>query len=168
MAGVWCPGIARLLIIVMLALIARTRAPLLLRSAVTSIAEAKKVPLFSKYSNTDANLANVGVRWTDAEIQELVSRIGAKEPLEAVALKHKRTVNSIKAKLAFLARAEIAANPASKASILSKYNVTVSDIEELDKQNAARKQRLKSAPKKTSDVKTASSAAVAVDPNAPP
>ena len=157
-----------MLILVMLALIARTRAPLLLRSAATSIAEAKKVPLFSKYSNTDANLANVGVRWTDAEIQELVSRIGAKEPLEAVALKHKRTVNSIKAKLAFLAGAEIAANPASKASILSKYNVTVSDIEELDKQNAARKQRLKSAPKKTSDVKTAPSAAVAVDPNAPP
>ena len=77
----------------MLALIARTRAPLFFRSAATSIAEAKKVPLFSKYSNTDANLANVGVRWTDAEIQELVSRIGAKEPLEAVALKHERTVN---------------------------------------------------------------------------
>jgi hypothetical protein len=160
-------GIARLLLLAMLALIARTRAPLFFRSAATTIAEAKKVPLFSKYSNTDANLANVGVRWTDAEIQELVSSIAAKETLEAVALKHKRTVNSIKAKLAFLAGAEIAANPASKAGILSKYNVTVADIEELDKQNAARKQRLKSAPKKPSDVKTASPAAVG-DPNAPP
>jgi hypothetical protein len=66
----------------MLTLIARIRAPLFFRSAATSIAEAKKVPLFSKYSNTDANLANVGVRWTDAEIQELVSRIGAKESLK--------------------------------------------------------------------------------------
>jgi hypothetical protein len=132
----------------MLALVARARAPLFIRAAATSAADTPaKVPLFSKYSNTDANLANVGVKWTETEIQELVSRIAANEPLEAVALKHKRTVKSIQARLAALANAAIVADPASQAKVLAKYHVTVQDIEELNRQNAERKGKSKAAPK---------------------
>ena len=132
----------------MLALVARARAPLFFRAAATSASNAPaRVPLFSKYSNTDANLANVGVRWTEAEIQELVSRIGANEPLEAVALKHKRTVKSIQSRLAALANAAIAADPSSQAKVLAKYRVTVQDIEELNRQNAERRGKSKAASK---------------------
>jgi len=142
----------------MLALIARTRAHVFFRAAATSVADAPaKVPLFKKYSNADANLANVGVRWTETEIQDLVSRIGANEPLETVALKHKRTVKSIKARLASLASAAITADPASQAKVLAKYRITVQDIEELNQQNAARKVK----PAKSTTPAPASSASKA-------
>lgn len=152
----------------MLAIIARARAPLFFRAASTSAAVAPaKVPLFKKYINPDEALANVGVRWTEAEVQQLVSHIAANEPLEAVAVKHKRTVNSIKAKLASLASAAIQADPASEAKLLSKYRVTLADIQKLNEQNALRKSKSKADSKATA-TKSVRTEPAAVDPNAPP
>ncbi len=147
----------------MLALIARAHAPVFFRAAATSVADSPaRVPLFKKYNNPDANLANIGVRWTDAEIQELVKRVAANEPLEEVALKHKRTVKSIKARLATLANQAITADPASQAKVLAQYRVTVQDIEELNQQNAVRKEKLaKSKPVSAPSAPKAASAGAA-------
>ena len=147
----------------MLALIARAHAPVFFRAAATSVVDAPaRVPLFKKYNNADANLANIGVRWTDAEIQELVKRVAANEPFEEVALKHKRTVKSIKSRLASLANQAIAADPASQAKVLAQYRVTVQDIEELNQQNAVRKEKLaKSKPVSAPSAPKAASAGAA-------
>jgi hypothetical protein len=152
----------------MLALVLRARVPLFVRAASSSAtATAAKIPLFKKYSSPDESLANVGVRWTEAEIEQLVSNVAANEPLEAVALKHKRTVNSIKAKLASLASAAIQADPASEAKVLSKYNVTLADIQNLNEQNALRKSKPKAVAKAPA-AKSERAEPAAVDPNAPP
>jgi hypothetical protein len=152
----------------MLALVARARAPLFFRAAASSAAAAPtKVPLFKRYKNPDETLANVGVKWTESEVRQLESHVASNEPLEAVALKHKRTVNSIKAKLASLASVAISEDPTSEAKVLSKYHVTLADIEELNKQNALRKAKSKSSPK-ASAAKSEPAAPAAADPNAPP
>lgn len=159
------------MLIQMLALVARARAPLFFRAAASSAAAAPtKVPLFTRYKNPDETLANVGVKWTESEVRQLESHVASNEPLEAVALKHKRTVNSIKAKLASLASVAISEDPTSEAKVLSKYHVTLADIEELNKQNALRKAKSKSSPKASAakSEPAAPAAAAAADPNAPP
>jgi hypothetical protein len=149
----------------MLALILRSRVSLFFRAVSTSATDVPaKVPLFRKYKNPDEGLANVGVRWTEAEVQQLISNVAASDSLEAVAAKHKRTVNSIKAKLASLASAAIQADPSSEAQLLSKYHVSLADIQQLKEQNALRKSKSKNVVK----VPAAKSEPAVVDPNASP
>ena len=163
----------------MLAPAARARAIAFLLRAASTAAAPERVPLYKNVKVTDANLANVGVRWTEAEVQALVKRVEANESVEGIALKHQRTANSIRAKLATLAGAAITADPAAQASVLAKYRVTAADIEELNQRNAARREAVKQgktaakAPKANANASANASAkaeavAVAADPNAPP
>ena len=161
----------------MLAPAARARAIAFLLRAASTAAAPERVPLYKNVKVTDANLANVGVRWTEAEVQALVKRVEANESVEGIALKHQRTANSIRAKLATLAGAAITADPAAQASVLAKYRVTAADIEELNQRNAARREAVKQgktaakAPKANASASASAKAeavAVAADPNAPP
>jgi len=162
----------------MLALV-RSRAFAFVRAASTAAPE--RVPLYKKITTTDEKLANVGVKWSEEEVQSLVTRVDANEPLESIALQHKRTLNSIKAKLTTLASSAIDADPSSQARVLAKYHVTTTDIEELKQRNAARREAARKAARAPSARSSAANpaaanpaaakpaaAAPAADPNAPP
>jgi hypothetical protein len=95
-------------------------------------------------------LANVGVRWSQAEVDDLLQSLSENQSIPSIALKLKRTSNAIQAKLAALANAAIVADPSAQQSILLKYHVTMEDIENLSKQNLARSKRAQ--PKVTASV----------------
>ena len=74
--------------------------------------------------------ANAGLRWSDDEVKELLSKVGNNMNLTEVANIHKRTLNSIIGKLLNIAEKLIKEDNLEIEIVSKKINLPIKDIEQ--------------------------------------